>query len=186
MKKAKVTSIKTDFRGLALPDPATRGKDFEAVLARLGNPVTPGKGADYPEYDLEVKTKGEESTSANSVGSMTHKDIQTTLYPESNIAKKLQQQYRVKVKNGIVVSSKVYDFSAPHIQEVIEHAYETARAKIIAGDDSNYITGGEFGYFERKKLSGGKLTNSWAFRIPVKSMGKLEGMAQSTYTTLFE
>jgi hypothetical protein len=184
--KAKVKSIKTDFRGLALPDPATQGRDFEAVLARLGNPVNPGQGADYPEVGLEVKTKNEESSSANSVGSMIWKDIKITPYPLSSIAKKLQQQYRVKIKNGIVISTKVYDFSAPHIQAVIEKAYETARAKIIAGDNSNYITGGEFGYFERKKLKGGKLTNSWAFRIPVKSMGKLEGMTQSTYTTFFE
>jgi len=184
--KAKVKSIKTDFRGLSLPNPATQGRDFEAVLARLGNPVNTGSGVDYPEYGLEIKTKGEESSSANSVGSMTYENIKITPYPKSNIAKKLQQQFRVKIRNGIVVSNKIYDFSAPHIQAVIENAYETARAKIIAGNDSNYISGGEFGYFERKKLSGGRLTNSWAFRIPVKSMGKLEGMSQSTYTKFFD
>ena len=184
--KAKITAIKTNFKGMILPNSQHRGRAFEGVLANMGSPVTQGQGPDYPDYNLEVKTKDTESTSANSVGAMTWENIKTTPYPFSSIAKKLQQQYRVKVKDDVIVDTKVYDFSAPHIQDVIGKAYEAARAKIIAGDKSNYISGTEFGYFERKRLKGGKLTNSWAFRIPVKSMGKLEGMAQSTYTTLFD
>jgi hypothetical protein len=185
--KVKVKSIKTDFRGTVLPkEHDLRGRAFEQILKNLGNPVAVGAGADYPKHGLEVKTKDTESTSANSVGSILYEDIKTTPYSKSSIAEKLQQQYRVKVKDGIVVSNKIYDFSKPHIQAVLENAYETARAKIIAGDNSNYITGGEFGHFERKKLKGGKLTNSWVFRIPVKSMDKLEGMAQSMFNELFD
>ena len=184
--KPKIKEIKTDFRGTALPDHATQGREFENILASKGHPVTQGPGPDYPKHDLEVKTKDEDSRSANSVGSMTSTKIKTTSYPNSSIAKKIQRQFRVKIKDGVIVSTKVYDFSAPFIQEVIEEAYEKARAKIIAGNTDSYIPGTSFGYFEQKKLSGGKLTNSWAFRIPVGSMKKLENMSQSTYGKLFE
>ena len=184
--KPKIKEIKTDFRGIPLPDHSTQGREFENILANKGHPVTQGQGPDYPEYDLEVKTKDTESKSANSVGSMTSKKIKVTPYPNSSIAKKIQRQFRVKIKDGVIVSTKVYDFSAPFIQEIIKEAYETARAKIIAGNTDSYIPGTTFGYFEQKKLSGGKLTNSWAFRIPVGSMKKLEKMAQSTYGKLFE
>ena len=182
----KVTSIKTDFRGIRLPDAPHQGRGFEGVLADAGSPVNNGQGPDYPEVGLEVKTKGVYSKSANTVGTMLWENIKVTPYGMSSICKKLQQQFRVTVNDNIIVDQHVYDFSAPHIQEVIANAYETARSKIIDGDTSSYISGGEFGYFEQKRLKGGKLTNSWAFRIPVNAMKKLEGMTQSTYTTLFE
>jgi hypothetical protein len=182
----KVTSIKTDFRGIRLPDAPHQGRGFERALSNAGNPVNNGHGPDYPEVGLEVKTKDIESTSANTVGTILYEDIKVTPYGMSSICKKLQQQFRVTVKDNIIVDQYVYDFSAPHIQEVIAKAYETARAKIIAGDKSSYISGTGYGFFEQKRLKGGTLTNSWAFRIPVKSMKKLEGMAQSTYANLFE
>ena len=183
----KVKTIKTDFIGTVLPkDHSVRGRAFEDILGQNGNPVSKGAGVDYPKHGLEVKTKDIESTSANSVGAMTWENIKVTPYDMSPIADKIKQQYRVKVQKGIIVDTKVYDFSPDFIQEKLREAYETARAKIIKGDKSNYISGTKFGYFERKKGKGGKETNSWAFRIPVGAMDTLEGMAKSNYTTLFE
>ena len=183
----KVKIIKTDFVGTTLPmDHSIRGQVFEEVLAQKGNPVSKGEGCDYPRHGLEVKTKDVDSTSANSVGTMTWENIKVTPWDMSPIAEKIKQQYRVKVKKGIIINTKIYDFSPDFIQDKLREAYETARAKIIKGDKSNYIAGTKFGYFERKKGKGGKETNSWAFRIPVGAMDTLESMAKSNYNTLFE
>lgn len=175
--KAKVTSIKTDFEGLQLPkDHAYRGRAFEQVLSALGNPVTAGAGPDYPKHDLEVKTKDKKSKSSNSIGSMTADNIINTSYKDSTIARKLKQQLRVTTVDGVVVASEIYDFADPYIQSKLEQAYEAGRAKMAAGIRDNYIYGSEYGYFERKTNS----ENSWAYRIPVGAMKKLEGMAKSS------
>ena len=184
----KITKIKTDFTGVKLPaDHSIRGKAFEDILAQTGNPVSKGSGPDYPEYGLEVKTKDISSNSANSVGSMTYEDIKLTPYDESPIAKKIKQQFRVKVnKEGVIINTRVYDFTPDFIQEKLREAYESARIKIIKGDNSDYIAGTKFGYFERKKGKDNKETNSWAFRISVGAMDTLESMSKSKYSELFE
>ena len=186
MTKAKVKELKNDFRGITLTNYATRGKEFENILASKGHPVNPGIGPDYPEFDLEVKTKDVNSTSANSIGTLSYEEIIKTPYRKSPIAKKLQQQFRVSFKNGVAVSQKIYDFSPSFIQEVLETAYEAARSKMINGNKEPYVYGSNFGYFEQKRMKGGKLTNSWAFRISVGAMEKLENMSTTTFKNLFK
>ena len=184
--KPKIKEIKLNFLGIDLPaDHATRGKAFEELLAERGMPVAQGAGPDYPEFDLEVKTKDTESTSANCIGSMSVEDIVKTPYELSCISAKLKSQLRVKVTSGIIVKSDVYDFSPAFIQQILKEAYETARCKIIKGDRNNFVYGTSYGYFERRKKSGVP-TNSYMFRITVGAMDNLEGMAKSTYNSIFE
>ena len=114
---------------------------------------------------------------------MLPEDIKVTPFPDSPIHDKIQQQLRVKTQDQIIVSADMYDFSNPYIQQKIEESYESARAKIIAGDDSNYIPGGQFGYFERTNP---KTSRSYDFRLTDRAMHKLESMATSTFKDLFE
>ena len=114
---------------------------------------------------------------------MLPEDIKVTPYPKSPIYDKVQQQLRVKTQDQVIVSADMYDFSNPYIQQKIEESYEAARAKIIAGDDSNYISGGPFGYFERTNP---KTSRSYDFRLTNGAMQKLENMATSTFKDLFE
>jgi hypothetical protein len=184
--KPKIKEIKLNLLGVDLPtDHATRGKALEDYLANHDMPVSQGPGADYPDFDLEVKTKDTESTSANCVGSMSIENIIKTPYELSCISAKLKSQLRVKVTTGIVVKSDVYDFSPAFIQELLKEAYETARSKIVNGDRNSFVYGTSYGYFERKKKHGVP-TNSYMFRITVGAMDKLENMAKSTYNSIFE
>jgi hypothetical protein len=86
-----------------------------------------------------------------------------------------------------ITNAGVLDFSKEFIQDKFRDAFDTARDKIIAGNQSNYIKGHDkaWGYFERKKKNG-KPTNNWAFRIPVDKMTNIEGMAKSNVDNLFE
>lgn len=184
--KPKITKIKLNLLGVDLPeDHAIRGKALEDYLANHGMPVSSESGPDYPEFDLELKSKDTESTSANSVGSMTIEDIIKTPYELSCISAKLKSQWRVKVTSGIVVDSDVYDFSATFIQEILKEAYEAARQKIINGDRGSFVYGTRYGYFERKTKRG-VWSNSYMFRITTSAMDNLESMAKSTYNTIFE
>jgi hypothetical protein len=177
----KVKKIKKDFTGTVLStDHSRRGREFEEVLERSGFRINTGAGVDIPDYDLEVKTKDINSTSPNSVASMTYEDICNKNYEQSGIFEKVQRQFRVKTDNGTVIDQEIFDFSRPFIQDVIKDAYESARAKMIQGDKSSYISGSAYGCFEQKA------ENSWTFRISVPAMKKLEGMSKSTFDKLFD
>jgi len=112
---------------------------------------------------------------------MTPEDIKSTPYRESVVHDKLQRQYRVKTKDRVIVSDRVYDFTAPYIQEKIEQCYEAARQKIIQGDESNYTSGGSYGLFERQTDG----PRSYQFRFTDGAMKKLEAMSRSTFHKLF-
>lgn len=177
----KVKKIKKDFTGTLLSkDHSRRGREFEQVLAQSGFRINTGCGVDLPDLDVEVKTKDVNSTSANTVGTMTYEDICNKSYEESGIFEKIQRQFRVETNNGTIVNQAIFDFSKPFIQDVIKDAYESAREKMIAGDKSSYISGSAYGYFEQKT------ENSWAFRISVPAMKKLEKMSTSTFERFFD
>jgi hypothetical protein len=112
---------------------------------------------------------------------MTPEDIKSTPYRKSVVHDKLQRQYRVKTKDQVIVSAEVYNFSIPHIQEKIEKCYEAARQKIILGNESDYISGGFYGFFERQANG----ARSYQFRFTDGAMKKLESMSQSTFHKLF-
>lgn len=181
--KAKVISLKAKIVGETVP-PKTHGaagRDIENKLCAQGFPMSNQPGPDIPAVGLEVKSRDIDSTSAQSVGSMLPEDIISTPYPKSVICKKLQQQYRVKHKDQVIVSAEVYDFSPSYIQDRIERSYEAARQKIIAGDCSDYVYGGPYGYFERTV----KGSRSYQFRVADGAVKKLESMASSTFNKFF-
>ena len=181
--KAKITRLKVNIVGESIAPTfgGASGRDAEKKLIKRGVPLSNGPGADIPECDFEVKTRDLDATSAHTVGRMAPEDIITTPYRKSTIYHKLQQQYRVKSKDRIIVSAEVYDFSASHIQEKIEQCYEAARQKIIQGDKSDYISGGHYGFFERQADG----PRSYQFRFTDGAMKKLEAMARSTFSKLF-
>ena len=140
--KAKVISLKAKLVGESVP-PKTHGaagRDIENQLRAQGFPISNQPGPDLPSVGLEVKSRDIDSTSAQSVGTMLPEDIIQKSYRESVICEKLQQQLRVKTKDQKIISSEVYDFSSPYIQEKFEESYEIARQKIsnfilLPGDD---------------------------------------------------
>jgi hypothetical protein len=182
---AKIKQVK-HLVGQSVP-PKTHGaagREVEEIMAAHGWPMDRhGQGIDVPEYGFEVKSRDLDSTSAQSIGKMLPEDIKVTPYSNSPIHDKVQQQLRVKTQDQVIVSADMYDFSNPHIQQKIEESYEAARARIIAGDDSNYVSGGPFGYFERTNP---KTSRSYDFRLTNGAMQKLENMATSTFKDLFE
>ena len=181
--KAKVVRLKANMVGRSVPSNfgGAAGRDVENKLREQGFPISNAPGPDIPEIEMEVKSRDLDATSAQTIGRMTREDITSTPYRESVIHKKLQQQYRVKTKDQVIVSAEVYDFSAAYIQEKIENCYEAARKKIINGEHGDYISGGYYGFFERM-VDGPR---SYQFRFTDGAMKKLEAMARSTFSKLF-
>jgi hypothetical protein len=177
--KPRVVKLKANMVGKSVPSNmnGAAGRYIHEELGKQGYPMSNAPGADIPEIETEVKTRDLDAVSAHTVGRMTSEDIIVTPYRDSLVYAKLQRQYRVKTKDRVVVSDRVYDFSKPHIQEKIEQCYEAARQKIINGDESNYISGGYFGFFERQ-VNGPR---SYQFRLTDGAMKKLEAMSRSTF-----
>jgi len=183
--KAKVISLKTNLVGQTVPTKfaGMAGRDIEKKLIAQGFKVDQrSAGVDIKNLGIEVKSRDVNSISPQSVGSMTPEDICATPYAQSTIYAKLQQQLRVKTKEQTIVSADVYDFSSPAIQQRIEESYELARQKIINGDDSSYIAGGAYGYFERT----GAGSRSYEFRLRDVSMKKIETISKSTFDKFFK
>ena len=180
--KVKVTKIKANLVGESVP-PKTHGaagRNIENRLRAQGFPISNQSGPDLPSVGLEVKSRDIDSTSAQSVGTMLPEDIIQQSYRESVICEKLQQQLRVKTKDQKIISSEVYDFSSPYIQEKFEESYEIARQKIIDGDRGNYISGGSYGYFERTV----KGSRSYQFRVSDGAVKRIEAMSMATSNKL--
>ncbi len=171
----KVKKLKTSFKGISLPSTTTAGTAFERILKQRGNPVNSGQGADYPEIGLEVKTKSIESKSANVVGTMSRSDIISTPYDKSSICEKMQQQLRVTTEEGVIIDEGIFDFSAQYIQDLLKEAYEIGRKKLNVESPPDYINCTKYGYFEKRKHT----EDSYMYRINVKAMKNLEGMART-------
>jgi len=155
------------------------GFKAEDMLLENGYTMSSGSEPDIAALGLEVKTRNEAATSAQTIATMTLNRIIATPYENSPICAKIQQQYRIKYDNDIseVTSAEVYDFSDPIIQGKIKLGYETARSEISAGNKSKYICGtAGIGYFEKKSNS----DNSYGFRISDSCMKNLENQSQTT------
>jgi hypothetical protein len=183
MSKPKIRKIKKSLIGVKVPHRASgrTGQFIEDAHAKLGMPVQPGKGPDYPKYDLEMKSKSTESTSPFSIGSMTKNDILNTDYKDSNVKNKMQHQYHVYHTDGEIVDQKVYDFTSVFIQEEIETAYENARKKLANGD-TGWVYGSKFGHFEKDT----KDSDRYNFRITVGAMKTLKNISTSTIDKFFK
>ena len=123
--KVKVFKIANQLIGKTVPASAGghAGRAVENLLEYMGVPINRGRGADILVYGLEVKTRDVGATSAQTIADMQPEDIINNDYRNSNVWKKFQQQLRIKIKDGIIIEARVYDFSAPHIQSLIEKAY---------------------------------------------------------------
>ena len=181
MIKTKNLKLKISLVGKKVPNKwgGQAGRYIEILLQRAGVPIDRLATLDNPYF--EVKSRDVDSTSPQTVGSMTLDSIKTTEWEDSTVHKKIQLQYRVKTKANVIVESEMYDFSSWGIQSVLKEAYEVARQDIINGNCNDYIYGGEYGYFEKTN----KDSNSWCFRINNGAFKKLEAMANSTIGELF-
>jgi hypothetical protein len=181
--KPKICKIKKNLIGTKVPhrESGRTGQYIEEVHAKAGMPVQSGQGPDYPEYELEMKSKSKESKSAYTIGSMNKNDIISTPYKNSPIRAKLQQHYHVYHKNNTITDQVTYDFRADHIQEELEKAYETARQKIANGN-SGYVSGTRFGYFEERYDS----SDNYQYRISVKGMEALKNLENPKFREFFE
>ena len=184
----KVKKLKKDnLVGKVLPTNKNghAGRAVENLLESQGYNINrQGAVPDMQGLNVEVKTRDLDATSPQTVGTMLLDDIKIIPYAMSSIAGKLKQQLRVKTKDQVVVESRIWDFSDPYIQSLIETSYETAQQKIIAGCRDKYIPGGDYGYFEKCTNS----DDSYAWRMSQTMMDKLETMSGNspTFNTHFE
>lgn len=182
MIKVKNLKLKTSLVGKAVPDKkdGQAGRYIEDLLEDAGFIINRSATTDNPFF--EVKSRDLDSTSPQTVGGMTLDNIKVTEWEDSPIYEKIQQQYRVKTQNNVVVESEVYDFSGWAAQSLLKEAYEAGRTQIIKGNTNNYIYGSKYGYFERTN----KDSTTWCFRINHGAMQQLEALAKSTFDSLFE
>ena len=192
MKNFKITKLnKAEAALVGMPVPKQKngniGNGVHSTVDDLGYQVSK-TGVDLPKIKTEIKTKGNESKSAYAIGSLHIDKIKELEYDVSPIKEKCQNIFKVAHSQTFmkITSAKIMDFTKEDIQEKFRDAYNTARDKMLAGDDSNYIKGHDkaYGYFERKKKNG-LPTNNWAFRITVKNMNMFEGMSKSNGDNLF-
>lgn len=190
-KNIKLTKARDYLVGSPVPKEKNGnvGQMVQDTLDALGYQTNHSAGPDIPSLYTEIKSKSAESLAPYSIGSMTLEDIKKYDYDRSPIKDKLQTHFQV-IHSQIfreVVEADTLDFSKDYIQEKFRYAYNSARDLVLNGCESNYIRGRDScGYFERKKKSGGKLTNCWSFRIPVKEMVTVRSMAKSNFENIFE
>lgn len=192
-KQFKITSLKKAENVLiGMPVPKQKngniGHLVEDVMADAGYPIDRQATVDLPALKVEVKTRTAEATSAHAIGSMTIDDIINTPYQNSPVKDKFQQQFRVTHSDTFreVTSAKIYDFSDTYIQGLVERDYEAGRAIFAELQKNNdkypkYVRGANTDFYWEKKES-----NSYAFRVSDSAMKEFEGMATSTFNSLFE
>jgi hypothetical protein len=188
MIKAKIKLFKLANQLIGKSVPASAGghagRAVEKLLESMGVPINRGRGPDILIYGLEVKTRDVNATSAQTIADMKPEDIKSQSYRQSHVFEKFQQQLRIKIKDGVIIEADVYDFSAPHIQALIELAYNNAKSYILMNESIGYTPyEGFYGYFEQCHAS---TSNLYSFRLNAKDMDTLESMATSTYVSLFE
>ena len=184
--KIKIFKLANQLIGKSVPASAGghAGRAVEKLLEAMGVPINRGRGPDIEIYGLEVKTRDIDATSAQTIADMKPEHIKSQSYRQSHVFEKFQQQLRIKIKDGIIIEAKVYDFSAPHIQALIELAYNNAKSYILINESIGYTPyEGFYGYFEQCKAA---TSNLYSFRLNAKDMDTLESMATSTYVSLFE
>jgi len=158
------------------------GKWAEKILTDNGYQIDTGKGADMPDYNLEVKTRKIESDSAHTIGTMSVNESKITSYSDSVIRQKFQQQYRIHYSDtdSVVVDEKVFDFSDPYIQSKVEEGYNMIQKVIQKGNLEKYIPGNGWLCAEITESGG-----SYRFRVPDAAMKKFETIASNTFNSMF-
>ena len=85
-----------------------------------------GTGADIQSVvKIEIKTREETSIADHTITSVSISTLLTTDYSDSTLCEKMQYQQRVKWSKllGIYTDSKLYNFTLPEIQRVLESEY---------------------------------------------------------------
>ena len=163
------------------------GRDFETKIEMMGININRGDGVDCKEFDWEFKTRHENATSAQTVGTMLPEDIINTVnWYDTPIHKKIKKQLRATLdKNSIIIDIDLIDFDQLHVQDMCEQAYNHARKQIINNPSIVYTSqkGGYYGYFENTNPN---KTRSLDWRISDSNMDKLKNMATSTFSSIFE
>ena len=181
---AKIKDLTADLVGKAVPDNVGghAGRAIEQMMKDLGYPLQNGPGVDCAIYEgFEIKSRDLDATSPQTMATMNPDYVKKTPYAQTILCEKMQKQWRVYTQNRVVVKNTLTDFTGQQIQELIEEAYEICREKVIDGDESDYIYGTEYGYFEKTGSS-----NSYSYRISDGAMKKLEAMSRSTFNDMFE
>jgi len=186
--KVKVFKLAEQLIGQQLPtnQGGHAGRAAEDLVEQLlGITLNRGKGTDVKIWGWEIKTRKRTATSAQTVCTMSSNDIVILPYKSSPVYEKFQQQLRIYTNElDIIDEAVVVDFDQPHIQELIESAYEHGRKQIVNNPDIGYTEySGYWGYFEQCHLPN---STAYSFRISGADMDRLEDMAQSTYNDLFE
>ena len=191
--KIKTLKITEQLIGKTLPPTygGASGRGLELLMISLGIPLQNGSGADWKLFGLEVKSRDLKATSPQTIGSILPENMIQSDWPNSSVAEKFQQQFRVHTRDNIIVEARVYDFSPKFIQEKLSKAWDILKdcveLELIAqaNDPTHelplYIPGTRYGYLERKEN-----IRSYHFRVSSEAMKELEGMALSTINILFE
>lgn len=192
-KNFKITALNKATKtlvGMRVPEQKNGnvGHLVEDVMVEAGYPIDRQATVDLPDLKVEVKTRTAEATSAHAIGTMTVNDIINTPYQSSTVKDKFQQQFRVTHSGTFreVTSAKIYDFSDTYIQGLVERDYEAGRAIFAdlqknGNSYPNYVRGANTDFYWEKKDC-----NSYAFRASDSAMKDYEGMATSTFNSLFE
>jgi hypothetical protein len=159
------------------------GRACENLLETIGISINRAAGCDIPQLGWEVKSRKDTATSAQTVTSMRPEDIIQTPYRESPVYEKIRKQLRFTTNDqDKIVAIDLCDFDQPQIQDLLEEAYEHARALITADPALCYTPyEGHWGYFEKTKKDRPELD----FRLADGQMEKLLAMTSSNFQGLF-
>lgn len=159
------------------------GRACEYLLEDIGIGINRGAGCDIPEIGWEVKCRKGTATSAQTVATMRPENIISTPYPLSPIYEKIRKQLRFTSNElDVIIAIDLCDFDQPQIQELLEAAYEHARALLRANPSLAYTPyEGYWGYFEKTKKDRPELD----FRLADGDMEKLLAMTSSTFQEIF-
>ena len=177
--------IKHHLLGKQLPSNygGDAGRACEYLLEDIGISINRGAGCDIPEIGWEVKCRKGTATSAQTVATMRPENIISTPYPLSPIYEKIRKQLRFTSNElDVIIAIDLCDFDQPQIQELLEAAYEHARALLRVNPSLAYTPyEGYWGYFEKTKKDRPELD----FRLADGDMEKLLAMTSSTFQEIF-
>jgi hypothetical protein len=191
-----LTDIKHDFRvGDELPmkqEYGNIGRYVEDEFARFGHDVNTGKGVDFLQYFLELKTRNEDSTSGHTVGAVSKSDIIRYDWQRgNNMFDKVQVQYRIYFRvnpltdKTIITRCGLYDFRDEYIQSKLKESWDYCRGVFMRYEgailDAKYIRGPDhWAYMERRP------DGNYQFRIGVPHMVTMEDIANANSSKLFD
>jgi hypothetical protein len=164
---------------------AARGMQVHDMVQDLyGTRMNPGRGADYPDTNHEIKSRKKGTNAAMSIGTMSIPEIIATPFKSSPIYNKLNTISEVTIQDtdratviGETELVKVYEMI-----DQLERDYETARRIFASGDTRPANTKeAPFGYFEEIYRRTGN-PNQRKFRIRSNGWNKIKTASRTADT----